>query len=76
MFSHISDIPSVNDCLFLFFHMNKLTMEYALQLSMRTFKEILNFNPKDDNYHIPNTNTQLSHLLVIANTSTLVIYSE
>ena len=56
--------------------MNKLTMEYALQLSMRTFKEILNFNPKDDNYHIPNTNTQLSHLLVIANTSTLVIYSE
>ena len=41
---------------------------------MRTFKYILNFNLKYYNYHIPNTNTQLSHLLVIVANSTRVIF--
>ena len=56
--------------------MTKLIMSSALQISMSAIKSILNFNPKDYNYHIPDINTQLNHLLVLDNNNTDMLYSE
>ena len=74
--SQISNVPSVNDVISLFFHMTKLTIPSALQISISAFKNILNFNSNDNNYHIPNINTKLKHLFVLYTTITRVLYIE
>ena len=53
MFSQIAKVPSVDFGVSLFFHMTELSMPSALQISMSAFNNILNFNLKVYNYHIP-----------------------
>ena len=64
-FSHIVNVASVDDCISLFFHVTKLTISFVIQLSISAFRNILNFNPRNYNYHIPNINTQLNQLLFL-----------
>ena len=45
--------------------MTKLTISSAIPLSMSAFKNILTFNPKEYNYHIPNIHTHLNHLFFL-----------
>ena len=75
-FSQIENAPSVNDGVSLYIHMTKLTMSSAKQISTIAFKNILNFNPKEYNYHIPNINTQSNHPFVLATTSTRIVSPE
>ena len=73
MFSHITNVSSVDDDVSFFFQMTKLTMSSTLKLSMSAFKNILDFNSKDYNYQIPNINAQFNHLLVLSTTRTHVL---
>ena len=62
MFSHIINVPIVDDCISLLLHMTKITMSFDIKLSIGVFKNILNFNPKDCNDPIPNINTLLNYI--------------
>ena len=68
MFSHIANVPILDDVVSLFFHMTKIIMSSSLHISMSAFNKIFNFNLKDYNYHITNNNTQSNQLFFFANT--------
>ena len=56
-FTQIENATSMDDGVSFFIHMTKIAMSSSIQLSMSGFKNILTFNPKEKNYHIPNINT-------------------
>jgi hypothetical protein len=68
MFDQTGNSPVNEDGPTLFKHLTTFTMVTSLQLSMLSFKNILEFDPAEHNFNFPMINTQLIHLFVLATT--------
>ena len=68
IYSQDGNLPDHEDGLLLFKTLTDLTMSSSLQLSNVAFKNILNFDPSTLDFVIPNINTKLNHLFVLAST--------
>jgi hypothetical protein len=88
IFDQVGNLPITDDGPTLFKKLTTFTMVASLQLSMISFKNILQFEPVDHKFNIPTINTKLNHLFVLATTRerqlldseriqhTLMIYSK
>ena len=66
LFSQVGNLPTHEDVTCLFAQLTTFTMSASLQLSMDSFKRILEFDPADNAFNITTINTKLNHLFVIA----------
>lgn len=69
MFHQIDNLQPSEDGVALFYRLTKLTAVASLQLSMLSFRKIMEFNPADFNFNITTINTQLNQLFVLSTTS-------
>jgi hypothetical protein len=88
IFDQVGNLPITDDGPTLFKKLTTFTMVASLQLSMISFKNILQFEPVEHKFNIPTINTKLNHLFVLATTRerqlldseriqhTLMIYSK
>jgi hypothetical protein len=68
VFDQAGNVPIYEDGPTLFKKLTDFTMVASLQLSMLSFKMILEFDPAVHTFHIPTVNTKLKHLFVLATT--------
>jgi hypothetical protein len=68
IFDQADNLPTTEDGPTLFKKLTALTMVASLQLSVLSFKMILEFDPVVHKFHIPTINTMLNHLFVLATT--------
>ena len=69
LFNQASNLPAHNDGPTLFLKLISLTMTASLQLSMLSFKQLLEFDPASCNFNISAVNTKINHLFVLATAS-------
>ena len=62
----VSNLPLNEDGVALFYRLTKFTIVASGQLSILSFKQILEFQPSEHAYNIPTINTQLNHLFFLA----------
>ena len=68
LFSQACNLPTHEDGTRLFAQLTTFTMAAPLQLSMDSFKLILEFDPADHGFNITAINTKLNHMFVLATT--------
>jgi hypothetical protein len=68
VFDQTDNLPTTEDGLALFKKLTTFTMVASTQLSMLSFKNILEFDPSEHAFNIPTINTKLIHLFVLATT--------
>lgn len=68
LFDQDGNIPLYEDGPLLFKKLTSFTIAASLQLSMLSFKQILEFSPAEHKFNIPMINTRLNHLFVLATT--------
>jgi hypothetical protein len=68
IFDQAGNLPIAEDGPTLFKKLTTFTMVASLQLSMISFKNILDFDPADHKFNIPTINTKINHLFVLATT--------
>jgi hypothetical protein len=68
IFNQADTLPTMEDGPTLFKKLTTFTMVSSLQLSMLSFKMILEFDPSAHRYDIPTINTKLNHLFFLATT--------
>ena len=73
LFSQVGNLPSHEDGPRLFAQLTTFIMSASLQLSMDSFKRILEFDPADNAFNITTINTKLNHLFVLANTGQRIL---
>ena len=73
LFSKVGNLPTHEDGTRLFAHLTTFTMAVSLQLSMDSFKQILEFDPADNAFNITAINTKLNHLFVLATTGQRIL---
>ena len=68
LFSQAGNLPTHEYGACLFVHITTFTMAVSLQLSIDSFKRILDFDPANHGFNITSINTKLNHLFVLATT--------
>lgn len=68
VFDQTDNLPATEDGPTLFKKLTTFTMVASTQLSMLSFKHILEFDPSAHAFNIPTINTKLIHLFVLATT--------
>ena len=71
----VSNLPLSEDGVALFYRLTKFTIVASGQLSINSFKQILEFQPADHAYNIATINTQLLHLFFLATTRNRILDS-
>ena len=69
LFDQAGNLPIHEDGPTLFIKLTSFTMTATLQLSMLSFKQILEFDPASCEFNIASVNTKLNHLFILATTS-------
>ena len=69
LFDQAGNLPLYEDGPTLFIKLTSFTMTATLQLSMLSFKQILEFDPTTCDFNIASVNTKLNHLFILATTS-------
>ena len=73
LFSQIGNLPTYEDGTHLFAQLTTFTMAASLDLSMGSFKWILEFDPADNAFNITTINTKLNHLFVLETTGQRIL---
>ena len=73
LFSQVGNLPIHEDVTRLFAQLTTFTMAESLQLSMDSFKHILEFDPAENAFNITTINTKLNHLFVLATTGQRIL---
>lgn len=68
LFDQAGNLPTTEDGPLLFKKLTSFTMAASLQLSMMSFKNIIDFDPAAHGFSVPLVNTKLNHLFVLATT--------